>query len=140
MLALLHSHMAKQPPSPNEINAYIPVPLSNIVMKLLAKNAEDRYQSAYGLKTDLLECQRQWRTEGQIQNFPLAQQDRSDRFQISQKLFGRDKESDVLFSAYETIRHGDHLILLFTGIAGIGKSRLVSELQVPVTQQNGYFI
>src|SRR6266498_575182 len=140
MLALLHSHMAKQPPSPSEINANIPVALSNIVMKLLAKNAEDRYQSAYGLKADLLECQRQWSTERRIHDFPLAGQERSDRFQISQKLFGRDKEIGLLFSNYETICRGDHLVLLYTGIAGIGKSSLVSELQFPVTQQNGYFI
>lgn len=140
MLALLHSHMAKQPLSPHAIDANIPIPLSNVVMKLLAKNAEDRYQSAYGLNADLVECQRQWQAEHHIHEFSLAQLDRSDRFQISEKLFGRGKEIEALFSAYENIRHGDRSIILFSGIAGMGKSSLVSELQVPVTEQNGYYI
>jgi serine/threonine protein kinase len=140
MLALLHSHMAKQPPSPSEINPNVPVPLSNIMMKLLAKNAEDRYQSAYGLKADLLECQRQWDAKRQIDDFPIGSQDRSDHFQISQKLFGREKEITALFSAYENIRRGGYAVFLFSGIAGIGKSSLASELQVSVTEQNGYFV
>lgn len=139
-LALLHSHLAKTPVSPHELNRNIPVALSNIVMKLLAKNAEDRYQSAYGLKADLRECQQQWRENRAIHEFSLAQRDISDRFQISQKLFGRAKESQVLLSAFENVRNGACELILVSGYAGIGKSSLVNELQIPVTQQNGYFI
>jgi len=139
-LALLHSHLAKQPLPPHEANKNIPVVLSNIVMKLLAKNAEDRYQSAYRLKADLSECLRQWRADQIIREFPLAQNDMSDRFQISQKLFGREKEIEILLSTFENVRNGAREILLFSGYAGIGKSSLVNELQIPVTQRNGYFI
>ncbi len=139
-LAILHSHLAKSPVPLCEVNQNIPVTLSNIIMKLLAKNAEDRYQSAYGLKADLLECQRQW-SEGQfIHDFSLGQKDASDRFQISQKLFGRENEIETLFSAYEKSQRGAYEFFIFSGYAGIGKSSLVNELQIPVTQDNGYFI
>jgi PAS domain S-box-containing protein len=139
-LALLHSHLARTPVSPHEVNRNIPGPLSNIVMKLLAKNAEDRYQSAFGLKADLSECQQQWRADRAIREFTLAQRDISDRFQLSQKLFGREEESQILLSAFENVREGACELILISGYAGIGKSSLVNELQVPVTQQNGYFI
>jgi PAS domain S-box-containing protein len=139
-LALLHSHLAKQPVPPHEIDPKIPVALSNIVMKLLAKNAEDRYQSAYGLKADVNECARQWRVGQTMHEFPLAQNDISDRFQISQTLFGRERESQTLLEAFENIRNGACNIILVSGEAGAGKSSLVNELQIPVVQQNGYFI
>ncbi len=138
--ALIHSHLAKQPAPPHEINPTVPVAVSNIVMKLLAKNAEDRYQSAYGLKADLAECQRQWNTDQTIREFPLGEKDISDRFQVSQKLFGRDREVEALLTAYKNTRHGACEIFLISGFAGIGKTSLVNELQIPVTQNNGYFI
>lgn len=139
-LALLHSHLAKQAIAPHEINQKISIALSNIVMKLLAKNAEDRYQSAYGLKADLSECERQWRVDQVIHEFALGQNDISDRFQISQTLFGRERESQTLLEAFENIRNGACEIILVSGEAGAGKSSLVNELQIPVVQQNGYFI
>jgi PAS domain S-box-containing protein len=139
-LAILHSHLAKPPVPPHEVNHNIPIALSNIVMKLLAKNAEDRYQSAYGLKADIGECERQWRTDRVIREFTLGQKDISDRFQISQILFGRGPESQTLVEAFENIRNGASEIILVSGDAGMGKSSLVNELQIPVAQQNGYFI
>jgi PAS domain S-box-containing protein len=139
-LAILYSHLAKPPVPPHKVNQNIPIALSNIVMKLLAKNAEDRYQSAHGLKADISECERQWHADQIIREFPLAQRDISDRLQVSQKLFGREKENEILLSAFENVRNGACEIFMFSGYAGIGKSSLVNELQIPVTQQNGYFI
>jgi PAS domain S-box-containing protein len=139
-LALLHSHLAAQPAEPHELNHAIPMVLSQIVMKLLAKNAEDRYQSAYGLKFDLIECQRQWQADHIVREFPLAAKDASDRFQVSQRLFGREREIEMLLSAFEECAGGKPVLLLVSGSAGIGKTSLVNELQVPVTQRNGYFI
>lgn len=139
-LALLHSHLAKQPVPPHELNQKIPIAFSNIVMRLLAKNAEDRYQSAYGLKMDLNECARQWNSDQVIREFALGQKDISDRFQNSQTLFGREHESQILLEAFDNVRNGSCEIILVSGEAGLGKTSLVNELQIPVAQQNGYFI
>ncbi|HUG33339.1 MAG TPA: serine/threonine-protein kinase PknK, partial [Anaerolineales bacterium] len=139
-LALLHSHLAKQPIPPHEIAPVIPNAVSNIVMKLLAKNAEDRYQSAYGLKADLNECRRQWRSDQIIRDFPLGQKDVSDRFQISQALFGRENEVRQLLSAFERAKNGSCEIVLISGEVGMGKSSLVNELQIHVVGQNGSFV
>jgi PAS domain S-box-containing protein len=139
-LAILYSHLAKPPIPPHEVNQNIPVVLSQILMKLLAKNAEDRYQTAHGLKADISQCERQWQADQVIREFPLAQQDISDRFQVPQQLFGRDTENERLLSAFENVRNGACEIFMFFGYAGIGKSSLVNELQIPVTKQNGYFI
>ena len=139
-LALLHSHLAKQPLALHEVHRNIPVALSNIVMKLLAKSAEDRYQSAFGLKADLIECKKQWRSDRAIREFTLGQKDVSDRFKISQMLFGREWASRSLLEAFENIRNGAFEIVLVSGEAGMGKSSLVNDLQIPVARQSGYFI
>ncbi len=139
-LALIHSHLAKQPIPLKTKTPSIPAPLSDIIMILLAKNAGDRYQSAFGLKADLIECQRQWQASGVIQEFPLGQRDVSDRFQVSQILFGRDEEPKLLLSAFERVRHGSAEVVLISGEAGMGKTSLVNELQIPIARQNGIFI
>ncbi len=102
-LELVHCHIAKPPISSHELNANVPQPLSDIITKLMAKNAEDRYQSAYSLKADLEECLRQWQVTGQIAPFPLRQQDVSSQFQISQKLYGREQEIEILLTAFERV-------------------------------------
>ena len=109
-------------------------------MKLLTKNAEDRYQSAFGLKADLTECQRQWQADQIIREFPLGQKDASDRFQISQALFGREDETLQLLTAFENARNGACEVVVITGDPGICKSSLVNVLHVPVAQHNGTFI
>jgi PAS domain S-box-containing protein len=139
-LALLHSHLAKQPVPPHQIHQNIPAALSDIVIKLLAKSAEDRYHSAYGLRADLLEFERQWRIDQDVRVFGLGQKDISDRFQISQALFGRARESKSLLEAFRNIQEGAFEIVLVSGEAGMGKSSLVNELQIPIARQNGYFI
>ncbi|MGA9380297.1 MAG: AAA family ATPase [Phormidium sp.] len=139
-LELVHCHIAKQPIPPKEHQPEIPEILSEIVLKLMAKNAENRYQSAQGLKVDLEECQRQWQRKSQIDTFLLAQNDVSDRFQIPQKLYGREWEISTLMAGIERVSQGITELMLISGYSGIGKSALVQEVYKPITRQRGYFI
>lgn len=144
-MELVHCHIAKQPISPREITPEIPQALANIVMKLLAKTAEERYQSAWGIKADLESCLFQLQTSGYIAEFPLGSQDISDKFQIPKKLYGREKEIETLLAAFERVntpysesRGGE--MMLIAGYSGIGKSALVRLLEKPITNRHGYFI
>ena len=137
---MVHCHIAKIPRSPQELNHEIPEMLSKIVLKLLAKNAEDRYQSAFGLSSDLEECLRQLKSEGNIKNFTLAANDITDKFQITQKLYGREKHIETLLKTFKRIERGRCELLLVTGYSGIGKSSLVNETHKPITASRGYFI
>lgn len=137
---LVHSHIAKQPIPPHQINPQIPPALSQIVMKLLEKTAEARYQSAFGLQADLQQCLEIFNATGQIPLFELGQQDHSGRFQIPQKLYGREAEVANLLAAFERASHGQSEVMLIAGYSGIGKSVLVQEIYKPITQQRGYFI
>ncbi|HFQ92962.1 MAG TPA: GAF domain-containing protein, partial [Anaerolineae bacterium] len=142
-LALVHAHMARQPIPPAELNPAIPSVLSDIVLRLMAKNAEDRYQSAAGLQADLERCRREWQAAAVIPSFPLAQQDVNARFQLPQKLYGRDRERQVLLDAFDRAadpQQGDMELLLVSGPPGIGKSALVREIHLPVTARRGYFV
>jgi predicted ATPase/GAF domain-containing protein len=149
-LELVHCHIARQPLPPHHINPEIPQPLSNLVMKLLAKTAEERYQSAWGLKLDLVECLRQLELTGEIADFTLAARDISGNFQIPQKLYGRDREIVTLLAAFDRVASpevtGLNLarspveIVLVAGYSGIGKTALVREVYKPITQKRGYFI
>ncbi len=138
-MALVHAHIAQQPIPPHQLAPDIPQPLSAIVMKLMAKNAEDRYQSAHGIKADLEECLRQWRTGGRVDPFLLGEQDMTDRFHIPQKLYGREAEIDTLLTVFERVSQGANAIILVSGHAGIGKSALVREAYKPLTLKRGYF-
>jgi serine/threonine protein kinase len=143
ILELVHCHIAKQPIPPHQVNADIPRVVSDIIMKLMAKNAEQRYQSAWGLKADLEECLRQLETTGEIATFQLGNQDISDKFQIPQKLYGREAEVETLLTAFERIAAGEAKgaeLLLVAGYSGIGKSALVQEIYKPITEKRGYFI
>jgi PAS domain S-box-containing protein len=139
-LELVHSHIAKLPPPPHALVPALPATVSAIVMKLLAKNAEDRYQSAAGLAADLAECLAQWQARGQIEQFPLGRHDSSDKFQIPQKLYGRQRETAILLEAFERASRGASELLLVSGYAGVGKSALVHEIYKPITERRGYFI
>ncbi|MBE9044821.1 AAA family ATPase [Pleurocapsales cyanobacterium LEGE 10410] len=141
VMELVHSHIAKQPTAPHQIHPEIPQPLSEIVMKLMAKNAEDRYQTAYGIRVDLEECRQQWeQKQGAICLFPLGQNDTSDRFQIPQKLYGRDAEIEQLLNGFERVGQGASEMMLVKGYSGIGKTSLVREVYKPIAQRGGYFI
>ncbi|MBI3424545.1 MAG: sigma 54-interacting transcriptional regulator [Acidobacteria bacterium] len=138
-LELMHWHIAKPPQPLTELNPNLPAPLNQIVLKLLAKNAEDRYQSAVGLQADLEICARAWATQRRIEAFPLGQHDVADRFIIPHKLYGRSGESAALLGAFERACAGQTSLLLVAGYSGIGKTSLIEELQRPIVQRHGYF-
>src|SRR4028119_1129404 len=141
-MELVHCHIAKQAVPPHEINPEIKIPkaVSDMVMKLLEKTAEKRYQSAWGIIADLEECREQLQAKGTIADFDLAQKDITDKFQIPQKLYGREREIETLLAAFERVSNGTTEIMLVSGYSGIGKSALVQEVYKPITQANGYFI
>src|SRR5262249_16925781 len=139
-LELIHLHIAKTPPSVAETNPEIPEPLSGIVMKLLAKTAEQRYQSALGLKADLEICAREWATERRIAPFPLGRRDISDRFSIPQTLYGREREVERLLAVFDRVCEGMSALTLVAGYSGIGKTSLIQELYKPIVRERGYFI
>ncbi|MEH2098035.1 trifunctional serine/threonine-protein kinase/ATP-binding protein/sensor histidine kinase [Nostoc sp.] len=146
-MELVHSHIAKQTSLAHEINSKIPPIISEIVHKLMAKNAEDRYQSALGLKYDLENCLTQLQETGEVQSFAIAQRDMCDRFIIPDKLYGRKNEVKTLLEAFERVatpllsggqRGGE--MMLVTGFSGIGKTAVVNEVHKPIVRQRGYFI
>ncbi|MEK8022139.1 MAG: AAA family ATPase [Candidatus Parabeggiatoa sp.] len=146
-MELVHCHIATMPTPPRLINPNIPKVISHIVMKLLAKQADARYQSAFGLKADLQACQQQLQVTGTIQAFRCGQQDISDKFQMPAKLYGREREIETLLNAFRRVTLEKGLnenrgaeIMLVSGYSGIGKSRLVKEIYKPITQQRGYLI
>jgi PAS domain S-box-containing protein len=155
ILELVHCHIARQPIPPHNLNATIPKPVSDIILKLMAKNAEDRYQTAWGIKADLERCLRQLEATGQIDTFQLSLQDVSEQFHIPQKLYGREAEIGVLLAAFEratgkekeergkkeeSIASSHCEMMLVSGYSGVGKSALVRELYKPITAKRGYFV
>jgi len=139
-MEFIHCHLAKTPKSPHEINHNIPKPVSEIVMKLMAKTAEDRYQSASGLESDLQKCHDQLKFAGHIQFVAIGQDDVSDRFQIPQKLYGRTEQCKTLLDAFDRISRGQNELILVSGYAGIGKSALVLEIHKPIVEKHGHFM
>ncbi len=139
-LELIHSHIARLPPPLYQIRRDIPPTLSAIVLKLLAKDAAQRYQSAFGLTSDLSECIRRQQTAGGIEPFAIARQDRPERFLIPQRLYGRESTIAKLLTAYEQVMQGEPRTVLISGYSGIGKSTLVNEIREQIIEQNGIFI
>jgi predicted ATPase/GAF domain-containing protein/tRNA A-37 threonylcarbamoyl transferase component Bud32 len=144
-LELIHCHLAREPIAPHLIDLETPLVLSQIILKLLAKNAEDRYQSAWGVKKDVENCLNQLQIECKIDTFELARQEIADRLLISEKLYGRAKEVNRLLAAFERVAaieaSSDRMeMVLVSGYSGIGKSRLVQEIQKPIAKSRGYYI
>ena len=139
-LKLIHCHIAKTPTALDQVNPAIPSMVAAIVSKLMAKNAEHRYQTAKGLKHDLEQCWTQWEATQQIQPFELGTRDLSDRFLISDKLYGRDREVACLLAAFERVAQGSTELMLVAGFSGIGKTAVIHEIHKPITRQKGYFI
>ncbi len=157
LMELVHCHIAKLPPNMNkphphkapspyqgegwgEVDLTIPQVLCDIVMKLMAKNAEDRYQSALGIKFDLENCLHQLQETGKIKDFEIALRDVCDRFIIPDKLYGRETEVSTLLQAFERVSLGATEMMLVAGFSGIGKTAVVNEVHKPIVQQRGYFI
>jgi hypothetical protein len=139
-MELVHCHIAKQPRSLNQLNPEIPKAVVDIVMKLLAKTAEERYQSARGLLADLEECLKQLEESGQIKNFTAGKLDRFGQFLIPQKLYGRETEVATLMAAFKRVAVGSTEMMLVSGYSGIGKTCVVQEVHKPIVGQRGYFI
>ncbi|WP_333203470.1 MULTISPECIES: serine/threonine-protein kinase PknK [unclassified Microcoleus] len=138
-LEFVHCHIAKAPIPPKKLNPEIPDTVSEIVMKLLSKTAEDRYQSAFGLKADLENCQ-QMLSAGEIFPFIIGQLDSYSQFMIPQKLYGREREVASLLEAFARVSGGTTGMMLVSGYSGIGKSSLVNEVDKPIVGARGYFL
>jgi predicted ATPase/signal transduction histidine kinase len=136
----IHCHIARQPMPPDERVNGIPPPVVAIVMKLLAKTAEDRYQTAAGVESDLRRCLAEWELHGRIDPFALGGHDRPDRLLIPEKLYGREREIETLLAAFErVVRGGRPELVLVSGYSGIGKSAVVNELHKPLVGPRGLF-
>ena len=139
-MELVHSHIARQPVPPGERLNGIPGPVSAIVMKLLAKTAEERYQTAAGAASDLRRCLDEWETRGWIDEFPLGEHDTPDRLLIPEKLYGRASEIETLLAVFDRIVAGGRPeLVLVSGYSGIGKSSVVNELHKPLVPPRGLF-
>src|SRR4051812_39358210 len=138
-LEWVHCHIARQPVAPAD-RGTIPKPISDLIMKLLAKNAEERYQTSAGLEADLRRCQSEWRSSGHIDPLPLGADDSSDRFIIPEKLYGRDREVEALLTAFDrVIAQGTAQFVLVSGYSGVGKSSVVKELHKALVPSRGFF-
>ncbi len=138
-LEWVHCHIARQPVPPADRRA-VPEPLSAIIMRLLAKNAEERYQTAAGLEADLRRCLVEWQSQGRIDPFPLGADDLSDRLLIPEKLYGREREVDALLAAFDrVVAQGTAELVLVSGYSGVGKSSVVNELHKVLVPPRGLF-
>jgi predicted ATPase/signal transduction histidine kinase len=138
-LELIHAHLATEPEPPIALRPNVPQAVSEVVMKLLAKRAEDRYQSAWGLTVDLEECMRQLKADGTIKGFFAGEHDLTQGFVLPQRLLGRDDEGAALSAAFARASRGPSELVLLTGASGVGKRALAHELQRPVLARRGYF-
>ncbi|MES0488967.1 MAG: adenylate/guanylate cyclase domain-containing protein [Leptospirales bacterium] len=136
----IHSHIAKIPVPPHEVDSNIPLVISQVIIKLLEKNPEDRYQSAEGLEYDIEKILKNFESDKIDEPFEVGRHDTANIFMISQRLFGREKEIASLLAVYNEVIEGDPRLLLVTGLSGIGKTSLIHEIHQPLTLHNGYFV
>src|SRR5262249_42156072 len=139
-LDLVHSHVARNPVPPAERLQSVPAPVSAIVMRLLAKAAEDRYQTAGGIERDLRRCLAAWEAERRMEDFPLGEGDMPDRLLVPEKLYGRSREIETLLAAIDRmVTGGRPELLLVSGYSGIGKSSVVNQLHKVLVPPRGLF-
>ncbi len=139
-LEVIYGHIAKKPISPIEVNSEIPQIISEIIMKLLSKNTEDRYQTSLGLKYDLEYCLENLHKRKKIIDYKIAQNDISNNFQIPQKLYGREEEIKVLKEVIDNIGKNKVRLILLSGYPGIGKTSIVQEIMNDVINNGCRFI
>jgi serine/threonine protein kinase len=137
----VHCHIARQPVPPDVRLQHIPPPLlSAIILKLLAKTAEERYQTAAGIESDLRRCLAEWETQCRIDEFPIGEHDTSDRLLVPEKLYGRAREIDTLLASFDrVVTSGKPELVLASGYSGIGKSSVVNELHKVLVPPRGLF-
>lgn len=140
IIGWIHSHIAKNPKRVSEFRTDVPELVSDIIEKLMSKTAEDRYKSAFGLKYDLEMCRKMYVENTIIENFSLCEYDISDRFEIPEKLYGREKEINLLMDLFSDAAKGSFSSLLVSGYSGVGKSSLINEVHKPIVEKNGYFL
>lgn len=136
----VYAQITQIPEPPAKFNKNVPLLLSEIIMKLIAKVPENRYQSAYGLYWDLNECWKRLTRDGEIGFFPIARVDLSSRFQLPDKFYGRERELDILKRAYQRVYAGKTEMVLISGYAGVGKTMLITKGFKPAVMKNGFFI
>jgi predicted ATPase/signal transduction histidine kinase/CheY-like chemotaxis protein len=137
----VHCHIARHPVPPSQRLKEVPAPVSEIILRLLAKTAEERYQTAAGVEADLSRCLAEWEAAGSIHAFTLGEYDKSDQLLMPERLYGRDRECQVLFAAFEhVVSSGMPVLVLVSGYSGIGKSSVVNELHKAIVQPRGIFI
>ena len=140
-LEWVHCHVARSPRAPSDVASGVPAVLSSLILKLLAKEPDERYQSAAGLLHDLERCLREWRATGELAPFSLGQEDVSERFQVPQKIYGRERELRALLDALHRVTTtGASELVVVSGYSGIGKSSLVHELHQPAVQERALFL
>src|ERR1700756_1897678 len=136
----VHCHIARKPPPPSERLANIPAPISEIVVKLLAKSAEERYQTAAGVEADLRRCLAERESKDRVAPFALGERDISDRLLIPEKLYGRAREIETVLASFgRVVNGGAPELVLVAGYSGIGKSSVVNELQPVLVPPRGLF-
>jgi predicted ATPase/signal transduction histidine kinase len=154
-MELIHCHIAKRPKPPIKLIPTLPVMVNNIILKLMEKTPEERYQSAKGLRHDLENCWQQWQQKKRITPFQLGGIDHGDRFVIPEKLYGRETEVTTLLEAFQRVanfpleqggensnknKKGRVEMMLISGYSGIGKTAIVNEIHKPIINKRGYFI
>ena len=136
-----HQHIAIVPPPPAERNPAVPQQLSRIVMRLLAKTPETRYQTAEGVISDLRRCREEWRKSGTIPEFPVGDSDVPGRLIVAGHLYGREDDVATLLDAYERVAEdGRSRLVLLSGYSGVGKSTVASAMQAAVVRRRGIFV
>ena len=139
-LEVIHGHIAKTPPSPREVRPEVPAPLSDMVMRLIAKAAEERYQSAIRLKADLSRWQGDVEAGRELAPVDPARGEAGDRFLLPQRLYGRERQLAQLMESFDRVGHGPSQLMLVSGYSGVGKSSLIRELYKPLVGRRGFFI
>lgn len=139
-LRLIHFHIAKKPLAPANLNAQMPEILSDLILRLLSKNPEERYQSAWGVMADLQKIFKDLRDGQKVEKFPLGLQDVPDRFHIPELLYGRQREVETLTKAFERACDGEREFLFISGYPGVGKTSLIREIYKPVAAHNGHCV
>ena len=136
----VHCHIARRPMPPREQVETVPTAISQIIMKLLVKTAEERYQTAAGVEHDLRRCLSEWERRGRIEPFALGDHDIPDRLLIPEKLYGRQREVEALLAAFNRlVKSGVPELVLVSGYSGIGKSSVVNELHKVLVPPRGMF-
>ncbi len=136
----IHTHISQRPQPPDKINPVIPPVISNIIMKLLEKDIEERYQSAYGLLWDIKECRRRLIKTGIIEDFSIGRMDTCAFFRLPRKLYGREREKAILQAAFDSVCEGQSRMILVSGYPGVGKTMLINQSLKPIVTGKGYFI